>query len=165
MRVKNALKKAVKEWRKRTERNEKRRARRKRMSESERLMMKKRFIRSWNYIALKRKRERLILTTICKRHKELLVKVCFQKLKGRYLRLQKYEIQKGTALFKYSQKLLKLAFQVLHSHSANSKISKMLKEKSQRFYWTKLTTMGLGLFIKNSIRVRSQADLSLRVRI
>ena len=155
----------MKGWKKRTEANTKIRAKRKLIINNAQTILKKRFIRSWSYITLKRKREKLIITNIRERHKELLIKISFQKFKRKYLRLQRYEMLKDTALFKYTQKLLRASFKSLYQFSKTHKLSSILNRKSQHLYWTRLATMGLGLFIKNSIRTKSKADFSIRVNI
>jgi len=78
-------------------------------------------------------------------------------------KVHNYEIEEHTALFKYKYKLLSTAFKCLYKVTKNTGRKRLLRSKSKRIYWTKLATLGLTLFIKNSIYHKDRINLALRV--
>ena len=86
-------------------------------------------------------------------------------MKQEFYSTQKFEILNNTAHFKYTQKLIESSFKSIEVYTVKKRRAKELREKGNKVSWLRLATMGLSLFIKNSIHSKKKMKLESKVRM
>ena len=83
-------------------------------------MAKKRCLVLWEKGTIRMKQMRDAGEAVYRNRVLSIMKKYFEKIRLRYERRQRYEIERGTAFFKYSQKLLKGSFETLREFAVKS---------------------------------------------
>jgi len=160
---KNAFKKIFNAWHKRTISNTGKRQHKKVANSYYKQTAGLKFLKYWQNFTNLSKQIRIKSLKIQEKHRLSILKLNFAKMRSRLERIQRYEVEKGTAFFKYSQKLMRDAFIALYKRNLNKKKMRNFIEKAQNMYKTRLLVLGISLFINNAIIQKKKADLYARV--
>lgn len=93
----------------------------------------------------------------------LLKRKYFGRLCKEYSLRQKFKMDDSLAKFKHYRRLCKSAFKSIAFYSIRKKLSKILDVKGKRMNWVRLATIGLSLFIRNTIQEKEKAGIYAKV--